>query len=104
MIASIVKWTLFSLVLITLVHHLYVFFQGTLTVPKIRDLVNRPAARYNEILSTIKPTPVKPDIPIQDKREDMKDELAAFLKDLKTSDTKGGIVPATTGPSRGASY
>ena len=79
---SIVKWTIISLVLIMLVHHLYNFLQGTLTVPKTRDLVNRPAARYREIIAALE---TQRGIQRTDSPE-MKDELAAFLRDLKKSD------------------
>ena len=103
MIFCIVKWTIFSVVLIMLIHHLYIFFQGTLTIPKTRDLVTRPAARYEEILSTIKYNTNKVKLPTLDKREDMKNELAAFLKDLKTSNTSSEIVPANIGIMKGAS-
>ena len=39
--------------LILLVHYLYSFFKNTLTIPKIKDLVNKPSERYNEIYKTI---------------------------------------------------
>lgn len=104
MIFIIAKWTILSLVLIMLVHHLYDFFQGTLTIPKTRDLVNRPAARYEEMLSTIK----KPEFPSASKdtgREDMKGELAAFLQDLKKTSTAPQVVPANMGlGASGASF
>jgi hypothetical protein len=47
------KWTFISLLLIFLMHYLYNFFKNTLTTPKIKDLVNKPSERYNEILNTI---------------------------------------------------
>jgi hypothetical protein len=69
-----------------LIHHLYDFFQGTLTIPKTRDLVHRPAARYEEMLSTIRERGIESNPPPEKaKREDMKGELAAFLQDLKKS-------------------
>lgn len=89
MIFNIVKWIIFSVVLIALVHHLYDYFQGTLTIPKTRDLVNRPAERYEEMLSTVKSN-INTDSRVNDKptekdTNNMKDELADFLKDLKKS-------------------
>ena len=48
------QWIIISLVLIMLIHYLYSFFKNTLTVPKVKDLVNKPTERYNEILETIK--------------------------------------------------
>ena len=99
MLFIIAKWTILSLVLIMLVHHLYDFFQATLTIPKTRDLVNRPAARYEEMISTIK-KPEYPNAPKDTGREDMKGELAAFLQDLKKTSTTH--LPANTGLSTGA--
>ena len=51
MIGWTLQWTIISLILIMLVHYLYSFFINTLTVPKVRDLINKPTERYNEILS-----------------------------------------------------
>ena len=97
MILTIVKWTIFSLVLIMLVHHLYDFFQGTLTIPKTRDLVNRPAARYEEMLSTIKPKKNQPCSQAKKpEHEDMKGELAVFLQDLKKTSSASQIQSANS--------
>lgn len=49
----IFQWSIISLLLILLVHYLYSFFQTTLTIPKIKDLVNRPANAYKEMYETI---------------------------------------------------
>ena len=50
-------WTLqsivISLILIVLIHYLFYFFKNTLTVPKVKDLVNKPRERYNEVISTL---------------------------------------------------
>jgi hypothetical protein len=103
MIFVIAKWTIISLVLIMLVHHLYDFFQGTLTIPKTRDLVNRPAVRYQEMLSTIKGKKLEHHSSPKDVgREDMKGELAAFLQDLKKTSTTHQVLPANAGVSTGA--
>ena len=81
MIGWAVQWTIISLVLILLVHYLYSFFIDTLTVPKVKDLVNKPAEKYNEILNTIKALP-EPALDAPNK-EDMQSELKNFLSDLK---------------------
>jgi response regulator RpfG family c-di-GMP phosphodiesterase len=49
----IIQWSIISLFLIVLIHYLYGFFQTTLTIPKIKDLVNRPASAYKEMYNTI---------------------------------------------------
>jgi hypothetical protein len=48
-----IKCIIISLLLIVLVHYLFSFFKSTLTIPKMRDLVNKPIERYNEIYTTI---------------------------------------------------
>jgi predicted flavoprotein YhiN len=35
------------------VHHLLVFFKNTLTIPKIKDLVNAPMQKYEDMYSII---------------------------------------------------
>jgi len=44
---------LISVIVVVLIHSIYTFLQETLTTPKIRDLVHRPAQQYNEIYSTL---------------------------------------------------
>lgn len=53
MLLSIIQWIIISLVFIILLHYLYSFFINTLTVPKVKDLVNKPLERYNDILKNI---------------------------------------------------
>jgi hypothetical protein len=47
------KTILIYLLLISLIHYLYGFFKNTLTVPKIKDLVNKPANSYKEMFEII---------------------------------------------------
>ena len=88
-----------SITLIFLIHHLINFFKSTLTVPKIKDLVNTPTQKYENMYNIISQhnnnskansniefdyTDIdllpKPDV------ENMKNELKHFLKEqLKTT-------------------
>ncbi len=45
--------TIMSITLIFLVHYLINFFKSTLTVPKIKDLVNEPSKKYENIYKII---------------------------------------------------
>jgi|LauGreSBDMM110SN_4_FD.fasta_scaffold19800_1 phage terminase large subunit-like protein len=83
-----------SIIIILLIHHLINFFKDTLTVPKIKDLVNVPVKKYEDIFHIIDSkqeynheieeihtkintqfnTNIKPDV------NDMKNELKTFLK------------------------
>ena len=53
MLSLIIQISIISIIFIFLVHHLLCFFKTTLTVPKIKDLVNSPAAKYQHIFDTI---------------------------------------------------
>ena len=88
--------TIMSIVLIFLVHHLINYFKSTLTVPKIKDLVNSPNQKYENMFNII----------LQDKSnsnseidyteinllpkpnvELMKNELKSFLKEQLNTNT-----------------
>ena len=90
-----------SLILIILIHYLYNFFKDTLTIPKTKDLVN--SSQYQEIIDIINnkdyiretnlnknnSTPIdnlqsiNPSI----NKEEMKDELKNFLKQINNEST-----------------
>ena len=53
MLSWIIQITIISIVLIFLVHYLFNFFKSTLTVPKIKDLVNIPNQKYKNMYSII---------------------------------------------------
>ena len=48
-----IQITFISILLIFLVHYLINFFKTTLTVPKIKDLVNNPAHKYENMYNVI---------------------------------------------------
>ena len=52
MFLKIIKWVLLSLLLISLVHYLFIFFKDNLTIPKTKDLVTKPIEKY-EIMEKI---------------------------------------------------
>ena len=85
-----IRITILSLILIFVLHNLYGFFKNTLTTPKIKDLVNKPQKKYDEIINIIQSNKnietqettsetIESNIP---KRE-MKDELKHFLSEIK---------------------
>lgn len=107
MIGWVLQVTVISLCFIAVVHYLYIFFKTTLTVPKVKDLVNRPQQQYEELFKGITHTSMNPqldgshisnnnttsiselpsllDLEPQDQNRDqtaMKDELKQFLKKL----------------------
>ena len=70
MLLWIIQSATLSVALIFLVHHLFKFFQSTLTIPKIKDLVNAPTQKYDAMYSIIN----------TNTDDSMKDELKSFFK------------------------
>ena len=100
MLGQTIQWTIISLVLIVLVHYLYSFFIDTLTVPKVRDLINKPTERYNEIFSNNLDKPSE-NQPIN--QQDMQEELKDFMNKLKKETIKIND-PAAANDSVGSAY
>ena len=98
MLLWIIQITIISIIFIFLVHHLIEFFKNTLTIPKIKDLVNSSSQKYENIYNTIKnnPSPLQNQNPLQnaeytlidllpkeqekENETNMKSELKKFLK------------------------
>jgi len=92
MLFLVTKTAVISLVLIILVHSLYIFLKTNLTIPKIKDLVNKPNMRYKEIYDTI--------LKKNEKQEssEMKSELKKYLQSLSKEKTTGPKKPPATFP------
>ena len=108
MLSWIIQITVISTILIFLVHHLINFFKSTLTVPKIKDLVNTPTQKYENMYNIIKQkqnTYINEDYTNKDytnkdytlidllpKKEEttMKNELKNFLKNQLHNSPKDG--------------
>jgi uncharacterized membrane-anchored protein YitT (DUF2179 family) len=111
MLYWVIQITVISIILIFLVHHLINFFKATLTVPKIKDLVNTPTQKYENIYNILKKnskTSIEPDpeysenqdytlIDLLPKKETptMKNELKNFLK--KQLHRSSDDIPAING-------
>ena len=80
MLPWIIQMSLISLILIILVHYLFTFFMTNLTIPKVKDLVNKPQQQYEVLYNTMREQP-KPQNESPD-NESMKTELKNYLKEL----------------------
>jgi hypothetical protein len=89
MLTWILQSSIISIIFIYLVHHLIMFFKTTLTVPKIKDLVNSPNQKYKNIYDTISHNSAsyteidllpKEGIENETININMKNELKTFLK------------------------
>ena len=119
MLLWITQITIISIILIFLVHYLINFFKSTLTVPKIKDLVNSPSQKYENMYNIIKnssepnlnPNPninsnINSDytlidlLPKQEEPASMKSELKNFLKkQLQGSSSKAPMDTISSGPA-----
>jgi hypothetical protein len=116
MLSWVIQITIISIVLIFLIHHLINFFKSTLTVPKIKDLVNAPPQKYENMYNIInnnkysyKSSNLEDEYSLVDllpkKEINMKDELKNFLKSqLDNSKTNGTDISALDSISNINSY
>ena len=56
MLGWIIQIAIISFIFIYLVHHLLNFFKNMLTVPKVKDLVDSPNKKYEDIFATLNNT------------------------------------------------
>ena len=115
----IIKVTMISLLLIFLLHYLYSFFKTTLTSPKLKDLVNKPQAKYNTIYNSLKSVGEvggshnlgednsnNTNNTDNSKTANMKDELKKYLKELNIGSNNSNTnisVPNAGAPNAGVS-
>ena len=52
MLFWIIRQILISFILIFVLHNIYNYFKNNLTVPKIKDLIRKPAQQYKELYET----------------------------------------------------
>lgn len=81
-----------SLLIIVLAHSVYKFLKNNLTTPKMRDMINTPLNQYDDIYKTnennIKSIEtIKEGENNQTNTESMKNELQAYLTELKENNT-----------------
>lgn len=102
MLTWIIQISLISIIFIFLVHHLLMFFKTTLTVPKIKDLVNSPNEKYKNIYDIISRNSsssnegytdidLLPNDNFINSESTMKNELKSFLKKQLNGNTNDVI-------------
>jgi hypothetical protein len=124
MLSWIIQITLVSIILIFLVHHLINFFKSTLTVPKIKDLVNSPNQKYESMFDIIKnnsnnsntsnnvnyslidllPKTNESSEQIESSKPSMKNELKNFLKKQLNNSTNSTEITTLDSMSNIVSY
>ena len=93
MLFFIIKNIFVSLIFIMSIHFIFIYFKENLTIPKTKDLVNKPAIEYEKIKKEIEESKNKKNNQqnIETSPElqpNMKDELKEYLTQLnKTNDS-----------------
>jgi len=70
----------FSISLIVIIHYLYLYFESTLTTPKVKDLIHCPKQKYNSLFETI-----NSQINISDTKDQNKEHLGILPRNSKNS-------------------
>ena len=99
MLAWLFKWVLLSMILIVLIHYLYCYFINTLTVPRVKDLINKPIEQYTNITSILnneKDSGSNTENMSNDVSNNMKDELTNFLNNMKMDDISSSDILKTS--------
>jgi len=114
MLPWIIQMSVISLILIVLVHYLFTFFKTNLTIPKVKDLVNKPQKQYEALYDTMKETTIrynvtdsadmntninmndtlrKDRVNTSNESTSMKNELKNYLKELSDSKKTSNTLP-----------
>lgn len=107
MLSWVIQIFLISIIFIFLVHHLLMFFKTTLTVPRIKDLVNTPNQKYQHIYDIISHNKnsfeytdidlLPSDNNLNNNSTIMKNELKSFLKKQLNVNNDSGVIGIDTG-------
>ena len=81
---------LFSISLIVIIHYLYIYFETTLTAPKVKDLIHCPKQKYKSLFDTINKN--------LDKSGSAQSAQSANLGIHGESYEPNDIIPSTTSP------
>jgi len=100
---------IFSMCLIVMIHYLYIYFETTLTSPKVKDLIHGPKQEYKILIDLIRKNtdtlsclpPVNPCANMEetlgintdketDRSEEMKSDLKEYIREI-TSKSKISI-------------
>ena len=88
MLFFIIKNIFVSLVFIVSIHTIFIYFKENLTIPKTKDLVNKPAIEYEKIKREIEKSKnenINKKLSTDRTQINMKDELKDYLSQLNNN-------------------
>ena len=98
----ILQISVVSILFIVLIHHLITYFKTTLTVPKLKDLVNKPSKKYEEMFSVMYSNNKVTYKEV--KNTDMKSELKNFLKEKLQQPDREYSTPISSFPVESSEF
>ena len=89
MLFFIIQQIILSLILIAIVHYIYEFFKNNLTEPKIKDLVNKPKVKYEQIYNNVTSREPEANPPSSSMKTELQNYLTELSKTNKSSEPSG---------------
>ena len=80
---NILKLILLSVSLILLVHYIFNYLQASFTVPKVKDMINRPKEKYDSMMQVINTQ--KSDNVNSNVNDNMKSELDSYINEINSN-------------------
>ena len=98
MITWILQMTIGSFLFIFLIHHIITFLKSTLTIPKIKDLVDSPSQKYKNIYAQLSQSQTQGQQEQQGQTQvqpvadsSMKQDLKSFMKKQLNSESTAKV-------------
>ena len=89
MLWFVIQQLLLSLILIAIVHYIYEFLKNNLTEPKIKDLVNKPKVKYEQIYNNVTSREPEANPPSSSMKTELQNYLTELSKTNKSSEPSG---------------
>ena len=96
MLFFVIQQIILSLILIAIVHYIYEFFKNNLTEPKIKDLVNKPKVKYEQIYNNVTSREPEATPPSSSMKTELQNYLTELSKTNKSSEPSGAPLSQNT--------
>ena len=95
MLIIILQWIIISIILIALLHYFFTFLKTNLTTPKVKDMINIPTKKYNDIIESID-NKSKVDTANKKMKDELKQYMASLIKSTPTANSDNKYINDTT--------
>ena len=74
---NICQTAFLSLIVIFLFHYLFYYLQAKFTIPKVKDMINRPNEKYNSMMKVVSSE--------DSQQQEMKEQLSSYINEINTT-------------------